>query len=258
MFGVSDDQIHSTRELTVAQINATIPRKVRLTADGYESLHIILIVLGIGAILCGGTFYYYFFHQARQREALHRDGREAMGTITKIYSPGRHSGTLVAYTFRVDGLDYHDSIQLDDEPQAPDGPYLEVGEPIRIQYLPSNPWVNHPSGWAWWNWWDNGFPQLFLLLFPGMGVVGAVNLYRERHLARVGWVTEGKVIACAPKGSRFRVDYVFSSEDHEEFDGDTEDSFDEYQTDSKIRVIYLRKNPKRNDAYPLSVFETVE
>jgi hypothetical protein len=101
------------------------------------------------------------------------------------------------------------------------------------------------------------FPNLFALLFPGGGVTIAMNLYRERYLARFGYVTEGTVIACAPKGSRFRVDYEFLNEDHVEFDGDTEESYDEYKTGSNIRVIYLRKNPKRNDAYPMSTFQTV-
>ena len=73
----------------------------------------------------------------------------------------------------------------------------------------------------------------------------------------MGWVTEGKVIACAPKGSRFRVDYEFYAGDHKEFDGADEYS-DEYQSGSNIRVIYLLKNPKRNDTYPMSTYRAVD
>jgi len=75
-------------------------------------------------------------------------------------------------------------------------------------------------------------------------------------LARIGWVTEGKVIACAPKGNLFRVDYEFFDEHNTQFDGADEYS-DEYKTGSNIRVIYLRENPKRNDIYPLSDFENI-
>jgi hypothetical protein len=70
-------------------------------------------------------------------------------------------------------------------------------------------------------------------------------------------VTEAKVIACTPKGSRFRLDYVFSTEDQTEFDGANEYSYDEYKYGAKIRIIYLRHNPKTNDTYPLADFPTV-
>ena len=260
MFGASEDQSSSTRELSVRELNATIPRKVRLAPDpGPTIVALALMLFAMGAIWFGIVFNHYFVHQERQRQALNRDGREAIGAITKIYTAGRHSGTMVGYTFHVEGSDYHDSIQLGYEPLAADGtlPYLQLGEPIRIQYLSTNPLINHPSGWAWWSWWNDVFPNLFALLFPGGGVKIAAILYRERHLARFGCVTEGTVIACVPKGNRFRVDYEFFNQDHVEFDGDTEESYDEYATGSKIRVIYLRKNPKRNAAYPMSTFQTV-
>jgi Protein of unknown function (DUF3592) len=258
MFGVSDDQAQSLKEPGIHEINAKIPRKVSLDPDGgFASLVLALILLGFGVVWFGGVFYFYFVHQAQTREALYRNGRETIGMITRIYSPpGRHSGTMVGYAFRVEGLDYHDSINLDDEPQWPDGEYLKISEAIRIQYLPSNPQVNHPTGWTWWNWWDSLIPQLFFLAFPGGGIAILVAIYRERRLARIGWVTEGEVIACAPKGKQFRVDYEFYDEDHEQFDGANENS-DQYKTGSKIRVIYLRNNPKRNDTYPMSIFHTV-
>jgi hypothetical protein len=259
MFGVSDDQTQSVREPSIREINAKIPRKVSLDPDGgFASLVVALLLLGCGVVWFGGVYYYYFVHQGRIREALNRDGREAIGAITRIYSSGgRHSVTMVDYRFPVDGSDYDGAINLEDEPLSSDGdlPYLRIGETIRVQYLPANPQVSHPSGWAWWNWWDNVIPQLFFLAFPGGGIAILVSLYRERRLARIGWVTEGEVIACAPKGNQFRVDYEFYDENREQFDGANENC-DEYKTGSKIRVIYLRNHPKRNDTYPLSTFHT--
>jgi hypothetical protein len=259
VLGVPDDQVQSERELSVRELNAMIPRKVRLDPDqGQTIIALALILFAMGAIWFGIAFNHYFVHLKRQREALNRDGQETVGTITRIYTAGRRSGTMVGYAFRVDGSDYHDSIQLGYEPQTPDGdlPYLRLDEPIRVQYLPSDPRINHPTGWAWWSWWNDVFPNLFALLFPGGGVSIAVNLYRERRLARIGWVTEAKVIACAPKGSQFRVDYEFYDENHQEFDGANEHS-EEYESDANIRVIYLKKDPKRNAAYPMSTFHTV-
>jgi hypothetical protein len=257
MFGVSDDQTRSARELSIHEINAMIPRRVRLDPDkGYQALVFALIVLGVGVVWFGGL-YYYCVQQSRHREVLNREGREAIARITRI-SGGR---TVYAhYTFRFSDADHQGEAKLDDQigPKWADGrtKYVRVGDQIPILFLPSDPSVSHPSGWEWWSWWDLA-PHLFMLFFSSLGAVGLGYVYRERRLARIGWVTEGKVIACAPKGSRFRVDYEFFTEDHEQFDGANEYS-DEYETSSNIRVIYLRKDPKRNDTYPLSFYQTVE
>lgn len=253
MFGVSDDQIPREKEPSLQEINAGIPRKVRLSAEGYQARLIILIVFGIGAIWCGGVSYFYFIYQAGHREALNREGREALGTITKI-APGRHT-IWVKYTFHADALVYENAIDLEYEPLSADGelPYLHAGDPILVRYLPSSPWINHPSGWAWWSVEHDLIPGLFSLSFPGLGVFSVGYLLRDRRLARIGWVMEAEVIACASKGKQFRVDYVFSPEGQKEFDGARENC-DEYATGSKIRIIYLRTNPKRNDTYPVSTY----
>jgi hypothetical protein len=257
MFGASDDQIQSIRELSIHELNARIPRKVRLDpGNAGQIVAFILIPLLVGAAWFG-AFSYYAVQRSRHREALSREGRDAIGKVTEL-SNGR---TCYAhYTFRVNEEDYWGRAALDDQigPTWPDGRirYARVGEQIPVVFLPSDPSINHPRTFAWWSWWDFP-PHLFMLMFPSMGIVALVFTYRERRLARIGWVTEGKVIACAPKGKQFRVDYEFYTEDHEEFDGANEHS-EEYKSGSSIRVIYLRKNPKRNDTYPMSSYETVE
>jgi hypothetical protein len=256
MFGVSDDQIQSTRELSVHEINAMIPRKVRLDPDGgYVAVAIVLLLLGVGVVWFGGLAY-YLVQQSRHRETLNRDGREVMAKVTELTN-GR---TIYArYTFRFGDADYEGEAKLDDQhaPRWPDGrtKYIREGDQITILFLPSDPSINYPSGWAWWSWWDVP-PHLFALLFFGMGVLMLGYMFRERRLASIGWVTEGRVIACAPKGSRFRVDYEFYTEDQALFDGANENS-DEYKSGSSIRVIYLRKNPKRHDTYPLTTFHAL-
>ena len=59
------------------------------------------------------------------------------------------------------------------------------------------------------------------------------------------------------RGAGSEFDYEFLSEDGTSFDGADEYS-DEYETESSIRVIYLRKNPKMNETYPMSTYSTVE
>lgn len=249
MFGVSEDQVQIPREPSIREINAAIPRKVRLDPDGgYVLLVFVLIFLGVAAIWFGASSYYHV-QQWQHRGALNRDGRETFARITEIDS-GR--STSVYYTFRSGDAVHHGHAYF------PEGRYLDVhvGQQIPILFLPSDPSVNHPSGWVWWSWWDLVVQSLFTLFLFSVGVVGLGYLYRERRLACIGWVTEGEVIACAPKGKQFRVDYEFCAEDHARFDGANENC-DEYETGSKIRVIYLRKNPKRNDTYPMSTYRTV-
>lgn len=258
MFGVPDDQIRVPEEPSIHEINARIPRRTRLNPDGgYTALAGVVILLGIGAIWFGGAYYYYFIYRAGHRQALSRDGRVVPGKITR-FSSGR-SATYAHYAFRVDGVEYGDNINLDYEPPSPGGdlPYLHVGDPIAVQYLPSNPLVNHPIGWAWWSWWNDVFPHYFGALFFGGGIAMAGYLYRDRRLARKGWVVEGKVTGCAPNRKVFTVYYEFLTQDNESVEGSGTSS-DEYRSGSMIRVIYLRNHPKRNDIYPMSLYETVE
>jgi hypothetical protein len=246
MLGSSEEG--SPRELSLHEINAGIPGKVRPTDGMQKALWLGLFVLGVLATLMAG-YVHSKIQEALHREALSRVGRDAPARVTKI-RPSRH-GSWVYYAFRFGGAVYQGKVNSDDMVWD-----AHVGELIPIRFLPSDPSVNHPTPWVLWVWSDFVFVAFMLFSF-GVAANAAVWVYGERRLARIGWVTEGKVIACAPNGSRFRVDYEIFDEHNTLFDGANENS-DEYKTDSSIRVIYLRKNPKRNDTYPMDSFHTVE
>jgi hypothetical protein len=150
MFGASDSQIQSIRELSVRELNAMIPRKVSLNPDGgYALVVFVTIFLGIGAIWFGALSY-SAMQQSRHREALIKGGREAMAKVIEL----TNSRTIhVRYTFRSGGADYEGEAELDDqhEPRWPDGrtKYVREGDQIPIMYLPSDPSINYPSSWAW-------------------------------------------------------------------------------------------------------------
>jgi len=246
MFGASEDQVQSTRELSLREINAKIPRKVRPSDETKTALVPALIVFGVLVVL---TVWYVHskVQEARHIEAVSREGLDAPARVTKVRS-NRH-GSSVYYSFRFGGAVYQGEVNSDDMIWD-----AHVGENIPIRFLPSDPSVNHPTPWDLWVWSDFIFVTVLLVSFGAMAKL-AVFVYLERRLARIGWVTDGEVIACAPKGSNFRVDYEFFDENHTQFDGADENS-DEYKAGSSIRVIYLRKNPKKNDTYPMSSFET--
>ncbi len=244
---MTDPPEATSGEPSLRAINAAIPRKVRLDADiGATTLFFGLLLLGAGAVWFGMASYFAVRTQ-QHRAALNRDGRETIATITEIFH-GR-SSTDVHYRFRLGDVGYQGSADFKDDRRF----NLHPGDQIPLLVSPSDPSINHPSNWAWWSWRSDVVPHIFMLMFPVGGLVILLWLWKTRRLARIGWVTEGKVIACAPKGKHFRVDYEFSTEDQALFDGANENS-DECETGSKIRVIYLRSHPKRNDTYPLALF----
>jgi hypothetical protein len=247
-----------SRASSLHAVNANIPRRVSLYSDDAQKLLLIsLMLLGGGAIWFAASFY-FALQQAHHHEALRREGREAIGRVTRI--DGGHQ-LYVRYTFPFDNADVHGDAKLDyqNDPLLSDGriSYVRVGDQLPIRFLPSDPSVNHPRNWAWWSWWDV-IPHLFMLFFSSLGVVGLAYLLRERRLVRKGWVVHGNVTGCAPNRSKFSVDYEFRDENNTLVQGSSDYCEDEQEIGSSILVIYLRNQPKRNDAYPMSTYRAVD
>jgi hypothetical protein len=87
---------------------------------------------------------------------------------------------------------------------------------------------------------------LIILVAAGVLVIGGL---RQRKLARMGIVVEGRVTGCAPDGNLFKVYYEFTTEDNVSMEGNARMS-EECEAGDSIPVMYLRSNPKRNDFYP--------
>lgn len=241
-----------TRELSLPEINALIPRGVRMSSGQPKMLLFSLLAfLASGAIWFG--FYSYYSGHVKQREVLRHDGRELIAQITEL--PAGKSHTYVQYTFRVSRVWYSGEAKL------PDGPLkVAVGQPMLIRYLPADPTTNHPAAWEWSLGWDI-VPILFLLLLSGAGFLPAVllpiKLLRERTLARNGWCVDGTVTACAPNHTKFSIDYEFHTQENMLVEGSNDYSEEEYALGSSIRIIYLRDHPRRNACYPLSAYRFV-
>lgn len=93
------------------------------------------------------------------------------------------------------------------------------------------------------------FYCLGLGLLVASGAIFIAGL-RKRELARIGVVVEGRVTGCAPDRRRFKVYYEFATEDSVWMEGNTAMT-EECEAGDSIPVMYLRRNPKRNDFYPL-------
>lgn len=249
MFGVPDG-VRPDPEPSLEEINVKLPRRVRLSNDGRSSLWVILIFLG-GGLIWLGSVSRYIVHQWQRHDALDRVGVDVPARLTRI-GHSRGSDTFY-YTFQVAGVDYPSHASSSGVLKHPN-----VGSQIQVLYLPSDPSVNYPKGLGWWD-----FSYLFPFYFGGIAVYAggktAWSLYRDWRLARLGWVTEGTVTLCVPtkNAERFMVDYEFRTQRDELVEGSNNDCYEEYKTDSKIKVLYLRQHPKRNDSYPLSSYRMV-
>jgi cytochrome c-type biogenesis protein CcmH/NrfF len=169
--------------LSLHEINAGIPRRVRPSDGTRKSLWLLFFVLGVLALLA--WWYVHFkIQETRHRETLSSEGRETPARITKV-NHGRHSNH-VYYTFRFNGAAYQGNAESDESVWD-----AHVGEYIPIQFLPSDPSVNHPTPWVLWDLPDFIYIAVLLLSFGAMAKA-AFWVYGERRLARIGWVTEGK------------------------------------------------------------------
>ena len=242
----------TTREMSIAEINAGLPRSVEMSADGQTAVVLVLIVFLILSLFLAWVSYLEV-RAVHKADILQRYGQETTGRVTRIWrSRGRGSNTYVDYSFSYGGTTFSGEVIPSDFQRI----RVHVGDQLPIRFLPSDPSVNRPTGWGWVTFGDVILLALALLFF-GMGLRLGVLVYLRWKLGRLGWVTEGMVIACAAKGERFRVDYQFLDENQTLFDGANEYSYDEYKYGSKIRVIYMRSNPKNNDTYPLNDFPMV-
>src|ERR1700754_367750 len=123
-------------EAPLNEINAALPRKVRLYSDDAHKLSwCVVIFLAVGAVwFCG--YFPNIAKQTRQWAVLQRDGREAVGEIRER-TRSIHA-TFIRYVFRVDNEAYQNTVEL------PSGRHIDlsVGDKILVRFLPSDPTVN--------------------------------------------------------------------------------------------------------------------
>ena len=242
--GDQDDPLHL---LNVSEINAQIPRNVRLdgTSIGALSFGLLVFLSGLAVLV---WLALASARDLRIQSTLLQGGQSVNGTITS--SSVNRGGTSVKYTFTLEGATYSGYAEMkSDNFSVPGNPRL-----ISILYLPADPHVNQPANWKWVSVWDL-FPFLLLMTMTAVGCKVVMTALRMIRLVRSGYVVLGKVTGCAPKNKLFTVFYVFESQSREEIEGSC-DLQEEYEAGATIPVIYLRGNSKRNSKYPVAGFGT--
>jgi hypothetical protein len=230
-----------------------LPRTVTLN-DGNDARYALIVVLLF--FVCGGLWLgwkgYDDVQQFKHRAVLRSEGRVVIGEVTG-FSFGRYTPMSVVYRFAVNGVTY--SGRALEPENLGVGTSLDKGDKIPVRFLSYDPAVNHPDAWEWSlaiGWWFVAF-QVF---FWAIGGFCLALLMRDRKLARHGSIAAAIVRGCTPDDRRFRVEYEFRTGDGVLVKGHS-DRPDECGIGTTVWILYLPQRPRRNDMYPLPLFDVV-
>jgi hypothetical protein len=222
------------------------PREVRLTAGG-KALTLLSLLMLLGA----ATMFVFLSRQgqreAAERAALDVGSVETQATVTRHWRTGGKSDTpKVAYEFEYQGRKYHGSSS------APRAQWrdLTVGSPIGVRFLPTNPELNHPSGWtihviAPW------MPPLMSSIFAITALLPLWITRRDSRLLRDGRAAPARVTGARRTKGGYAVLYEFRLPDGSVRRGRSGPTRKPPDTGDVITILYDPESPRRNAAYPL-------
>jgi hypothetical protein len=186
--------------------------------------------------------------------SLAADGTETDATITTLFVGLGHN--VVGYEFTVDGRNYkRGAVIAEDHWKS-----LQVGEPIAIHYLPSNPNRSYPDSDPpnSQNNWSTTLPLagMILLFMFGFATIYLLSVLPQRRLLSRGTAAHGIVTQCKA-GSRGRstgyfLSYDFSLPDGSKCQGKVFRSEPE-EEGAAVPVLYDGDRPLRNRLYPMSL-----
>ena len=227
-----------------SELSGSLPRPLRLSKNGVKmaAAAAVMLILAVGFAL---SFAIGTVPQLQKERDLRRNGTETVGEITRLWSQGRPIVLKVSYTFVVAGVSYTG------EARVPDRFWhgLHDAPSLPIQYLPSNPAINHPEAWELTalSDWDS-------LVAPIVGLALAVFLLvplrSERRLVAKGLPAVGEITQCTPgKRGGFSVSFDFRAQDGSVTKGSGW-SESRQQVGERVCVLYFPQNPRRNLSYP--------
>lgn len=216
------------------ELTGPLPRKTCLAQKGIQ-LAVVLAVVLVAAVAQAFWAGLHATHLLQTKSALRQTNREVIGKID------RQTKSEYFYSFLAEGREFTDDASIQFQT-------LGVSDPLPIRYLPSNPSINHPAAWeeptvlAW-------IPFLYqMILVPALLVI-LVTMSNARRLVTVGRPAVAVVTDCSyhQKGG-FQVKYEFLTEDGKVIKGNSS-SDDEQKIGASVCVLYMPRNPRRNQAY---------
>ncbi len=239
---------------TPQELEQPLPRRIRLSGMG-----VFNCVFAAASIVAGVAIAGHAVRDELRREADNRSlarniaaqGQETDATVTRLATTLGH---LVIYQYTVGGRSYSKGAFITAEHwQA-----LQVGSPVAIRYLPSDPTQSFPES-------DSPNSQThWLLVLPVAGMAlffmfsfAAIQLAAvlpERRLLARGHSARGAVTRCNPgnKGRRsgYFLHYDFPLPDGSQCQG-RKFSGQPMTEGSAVAVLYDPDRPRRNTLYPM-------
>lgn len=216
------------------ELAGPLPRKSRLAQKGTQLAValVIVLVLAVAQAIWAGI---HASHLLQTKSALRQTSSEVIGKIDK------QTKSEYFYSFLVDGTQFtgRASMQLQT---------FRVSDPLPILYLPSNPSINHPAAWeeptalAW-------IPFMYqMILVPALLII-ALTMRSARRLVAQGRPAVATITDCTyhQKGG-FELKYEFRTDAGESIKGNSP-SNDEQKIGASVCVLYLPRNPRRNQVY---------
>jgi len=224
------------------ELTGQLPRRTRLAKNGILFAIVIAILLAIAVALTIPASM-NAVRLTQTRTALRQESSEVIGRIDK------KTRSKFYYSFQVDGRSFtgRASIQLQTS---------RVSDPIPILYLPSNPSINHPAAWEEPTvvvWFPFSGPAVFLLI----ALAVYISMCWDRRLAAEGKPAVATVTSCALNKSGFSVKYEFRTEKGTVTKGNSSSETDQ-EVGASVCVLYLPRNPRRNQTYASLCYRVAE
>lgn len=220
-------------------------RPVQLTAAGIALLVLAGAML-LGAVAAGIGLGTTARRQAKDLRLLQEQGVNTDAQITRVWrSSGKDQQHLASYRFIVQDRAYTARKGV----PARIWQTLRAGSSLPVRYLPSNPKVNHPTGWD-----DTPMPPLVpYLVFAAMAAVASVLTMLLRKQMQL--LTEGRPAPGIVTGHRRTKDGTVIRYEFQLLNGATAKGRGQSRRPpaigSQICVLYDPENPRRNAPYPL-------
>jgi len=220
-------------------------RPVQLTAAGIALLVVAAMML-LGAVAAGISLRGTASRQAQEYRLLSDQGVNTDAQITRVWrGTGKDQQHLVSYRFTFQEREY--AARKGVPPRI--WQTLKAGESLPVRFLPSNPKVNHPSGWD-----DAPMPPWApYLVFAAMVAVASVLAMLIRKQMQL--LTEGRPAPGIVTGHRRTKDGTVIRYEFQLLNGATAKGRSQTRRPpaigSPICVLYDPENPRRNAPYPL-------
>ena len=224
------------------------PRPVRLTGGG-KALLSLAVVLLVGSVVAGVGLWTVAGRDAQIARLFREDGVDADALVTRLWRLRQEGGrTLVAYRFTASGKIY----EVESRIPRRTWQNLQVGSPLPIRYVQSNPAFNYPRAYGR----RGAAPWLPFVVGAGIaacGVLILLPLLRQHRLLANGRAALGHVTRHRDEQHGKKYYYEFHLLSGATAKGESGPSKKPPAIGSTFCVLYDPETPRTNSPYPLSL-----